>query len=180
MRKQLTAVAFAMACAVSTQAGASRLEQVDMTFQSGATFEGIVTFADDFGLATAVTGTLTGDAVGSQSVSWLWDYDLGNLTAGDANYGVMLMTGSPDGGEIDDFIQLSVNYSNPTQLTFTTGQSMYGTDNNLDCVDAFAGGTITEIVQPPVSVVPELSTTRMLGAGLIVLVAAGLRRKRGR
>lgn len=180
MKKRLTAAAFAMACAVSTQAGASRLEQVDMTFQSGATFEGIVTFADDFSAATAVTGTLSGGAVDPQSVSWVWDYGLGNLSTGDANYSALLMTGTPNGGDIDDFVQLAVNYSNPAQLTFTTGQSLLGTDNYLDFADAFASGTITEILQPPVSQVPELSSTRMLGCGLIVLIAAGLRRKRDR
>ena len=180
MKKQLTAVAFAMACAVSTQAGASRLEQVDMTFQSSATFDGIVTFADDFSAATAVTGTLTDAAIGSESVNWVWDFDQGNLSTGDANYSAFLMTGTFELPDSEDFIQLAINYSNPAQLTFTTGQSMFGTDNYVDFYDAFASGTITEIVQPPPSLVPELSTARMLCCGLIVFVAAALRRRRSR
>lgn len=177
MRKQLTAVAFAMACAASTLAHASRLEQVDMTFQSGATFAGIVTFADDLSVATAVDGVLAGDAYGSQEVSWVWDDGLGNLSTGDANYSTFLMTGSFETGGSDDFIQLGVNYSNPAQLTFTAGQSLFGADNYIDFYDAMVSGTIREIPQPT-SVVPELSTARMLASGALVLLAVALRKRR--
>jgi hypothetical protein len=41
-----------------------------------------------------------------------------------------------------------------------------------------ASGTITELVQPPVSAVPEVSISRLLCGGLIVLLAAALRRGR--
>ncbi len=176
MKKQLTAVAFAMACAASTLAHASKLEQVDMTFGSGATFSGIVTFADDFSVATDVAGTLSGSVYGAESVSWLYDGGSGNLSTGDANYSVFLMTGTPVDGYIDS-IQLAVNYNDPHQLTFTTGQSILGTDNFIDYTDPMTSGTITEIIQP-VTQVPELTTTRMLSCGLLVLAAAALRKRR--
>jgi hypothetical protein len=58
---------------ISGGANASVVEEVNMTFASGATFSGDVTFANDFSSYTAVTGTLSGGPYGVDSINWVWD-----------------------------------------------------------------------------------------------------------
>jgi hypothetical protein len=60
MRKSLYAVlAVAMALAIAPVAMADQVENVNLTFQSGATFVGTLNFSSDYSQITGVSGTLT-------------------------------------------------------------------------------------------------------------------------
>lgn len=162
----LAAATLAVACALPSIARADHVEQVDMSFASGATFSGVVTIADDFSQFTGVNGTLTGGGYGTDAINWIWD-DI-NYSTGSNNLSNFLMdgTGTPGvGGSYAWFVQLAVNYSNPSNLTFTHGASYGGTDNYVEYSDAFVSGTI--------SAVPETSNAALVLLGLGMVGALG-------
>jgi len=168
MKKQLTALALAMASLAPVLANAGVVENVDMTFQSGATFVGSVTFADDFSAATNVSGTLSGGSYGSEAIDWVWAPSA-NFSSGTDNYSNFLMSGSPQGWA--NFIQIAVNYSDPAQLVFTSGKSYDGTDNYIDYSDRMVSGSIS-------SAVPETSSALMTAFGAAALFMFTRRKNR--
>jgi hypothetical protein len=161
----LSAAALVAACFAPTLASASVVEHVTMNFASGATFSGDVTFADDLSSYTGVDGTLSGGSYGTESINWIWSTN--NFSSGTDNFSNWLMGSG-------HYIQLAYNYSNPAQLTFTSGISYSGTDNYINYSDAFVSGTIGNP-----SAVPEASNLAMLLAGLGAMGLAA-RRQRAR
>jgi hypothetical protein len=152
------------------------VQQVDLTFKSGATFTGEVTFASDYSSVTAVTGTLTGyqygtsGFVGSGSVSINWVQFPGfNYSTGAGNFSTFLL----DGPESEEFnwIQFAYNYSAAPVLTFTSGASFLGFDNYVNYTDA--------PVQFSITPVPETSTWLMMLAGFAGLGFLGYCRNKG-
>jgi hypothetical protein len=155
-------------------AQASVIDAVEMTFQSGATFSGLVTFADDYSFVTNVTGTLTGYQFGTagyvggsatDSINWVWDNV--NHSTGAQNYSTFLM----DGTDLDywHWIQFAYNYSAAPTLSFTSGVSVFGTDNFVNYNDPMVSGTI--------SAVPEPATWAMMLLGFAGVGFMAYRRK---
>jgi len=167
----LASIVIAAACITPTMVSANVVEHVTMDFQSGATFMGDVTFTDDLSRYTAVSGTLSGGAYGTDSINWVWSTT--NQSGGADNFSNWLMDGTNQ-GNYSHFIQLAVNYSNPEQLVFTSGVSLDGTDNYVNYSDAFVSGTISST-----TAVPEAGTWAMLGLGLAAIGAIS-RKKRVR
>jgi hypothetical protein len=180
IRSTLLGAALAGSMLVGGAAQAA-VEEVNMTFQSGATFSGEVTFASDYSYVTAVSGTLTGYQYGttgyvgsgSDSINWVWGNGA-NFSSGAGNYSTFLMDGPGSGyvstGGYSNWIQLSYNYSAAPVLTFTSSASYGGTDNFVDYNDPLAHGSI--------SGVPETSTWVMMLAGFAVLGFVGHRRSK--
>jgi len=161
----LCAAAAALAAlATAAPARADVLENVVMNFQSGATFSGQLTFADDFSQLLAVNGLLSGGGYGSDPMTSIWNGSV-NFSSGDGNYSNFLLDGTPD--NYNNFILLAINSSDPTQLQFTTGASFAGDDNTVDYADAMVSGSIAVV-----SNVPEAPAWSMFGAGLISMLAA--------
>ena len=164
----LAAATLAVACALPSIARADLAEQVDMSFASGATFSGVVTIADDFSHFTGVNGTLSGGGYGTDAINWVWDYT--NYSTGSNNLSNFLMDGdgtpgadAANTGHYAYFVQLAVNGADPSHLSFTSGASYGGTDNDVEYSDAFVSGTI--------SAVPETSNATLLLLGLGVVSA---------
>jgi hypothetical protein len=155
-------------------AAQAAVERVDLTFLSGATFTGWVTFASDYSSVTAVTGTLTGYQYGtsgyvgsgSESIEWV-QYPGFNYSTGAGNFSTFLLDG-PESGKFYNWIQFAYNYSAAPVLTFTSGVSIFGTDNYVNYIDPPAYGSI--------SPVPETSTWAMMLAGFAGLGFRGARR----
>jgi hypothetical protein len=154
---------------ICSAASASVVEAVNMTFQSGATFSGDVTFANDFSSYNAVTGTLSGGPYGTDSINWVWDAQ--NYSTGSNNFSNFLMDGSGanEVGTWSNFIQFAYNYSGAPTLSFTSGVSYGSFDNYVNYNDPLVSGSI--------SAVPEASTWAMMILGFAGVGFMAYRRK---
>jgi hypothetical protein len=160
----VSALALALAPAV---AHADVTLLVDMHFQSGATFTGDVSFANDYSSVTGVTGTLSGGGYGTDTISWVWELG-SNYSSGANNFSTWLMDGTGY-SDYSHFIQFAYNYSGAPHLTFTSGVSADGTDNYINYGDPMISGTIGA---------PEPATWALMGLGFAALGFAGARSRR--
>jgi len=149
--------------ALSAPAHADKLRTLTMTFQSGAQFDGTVSFTDDYSALTGVSGTLskysfstgyTGSDSDSDSFNWVWAFGT-NYASGTGNYADWLMDGPGSGynsyGSPFSYILLAYNYSNAPTLSFTTGATSYG-DNYINYNDPMVSGSFgPEAVPEPTS-----------------------------
>jgi PEP-CTERM motif len=170
---------------ISAGANAVVVDVVNMTFQSGATFSGDVSFANNYSSVTGVTGILTGYQYGNynyqgsgfDSINWVLSIG-NNFSTGANNYSTFLMDGST-GGAFSNFIQFAYNYAAAPTLIFTSGVSLGGsnvaTDNYINYVDPMVSGTISPF--GTISSVPEPQTYAMLLAGLGLIGFVVYRRK---
>ena len=143
---------------------------VNETFASGATFEGQVTFLNDYSNLTAVNGTLAGGIYGSDHINWIWDPTINFASSFGPQYGGnYLMDGTTCGNECGtytNFIMITWDFSAAPNLTFASPGGVLGTGdrggNAVNYVDPLVSGTIS-------SAVPEPSAISML-----VIMLAGL------
>ena len=151
---------------------------VNETFASGATFSGLVTFANDYSSVTGVSGSLAGyqygtygyTGTGSDPINWIWspgaNFDANTPTT----FGTFLMDGTSS--FYDNFITFDYNYANPNHLVFDIGLNILsGADggNNVLSVDPLVTGTI--------GAVPEPSTWAMMFLGFAGIGFMAYRRK---
>jgi len=154
--------------------GAAVTLPINMNFQSGATFSGDVTFADDYSQVLGVAGVLHGytyggdyDGVSDDAISWVWTPGV-NYSGTPSTFSTFLMDGPPDSdfgpGGYTHWVSFSYDYSAAPGLTFTD----VGLGNNVDYGDHLVAA---------VSAVPEPATWVMmiLGFGAI---GVGLRAAR--
>ncbi len=144
---------------------------VNETFASGATFEGQVTFLNDYSNVTAVDGTLAGGIYGSDHINWIWDPTINWAQSfghfGPQYGGNFLMDGTTCGNECGSwsyFVTFTWDFSAAPNLVFASPGGVlaeYG-GNNVSYTDPLVSGTIG-------SAVPEPSAISML-----VIVLAGL------
>ncbi|MGD0682922.1 MAG: PEP-CTERM sorting domain-containing protein [Terracidiphilus sp.] len=188
--RNLAVVALAViGLAAASSAKADPTEILNMTFESGATFSGIVTFAPDYSSIEAVTGTLTDyqygtygyTGTGSDSINWIInELNLATpATPGDI-YGNFLLDAQPNSfwscTSCFNIIDFTYDYTNAPVLVF---------DNNPD--DLFSGEYVPNAVNGGIdpmvsgslsstSPVPDPSSLWLLGSGLAGL--AGLVRRK--
>ena len=157
---------------VSARAGV--VEAVSMTFQSGATFSGLMTFADDFSSISAVAGTLYGycSTFGayyqpgtSTNITWLFNHGT-NQSSAPGTFSQYLMDGQDLGSNswFSNYLYFAYDYSNPSALGVTSNTYVYNTSYSPMNRDL--------LVSASISAVPEPSTWAMLilgfaGVGLL-------------
>jgi hypothetical protein len=188
---------FILALSLSSPAKADNTENVNLLFQSGATFVGTLDFTSDYSQIIGVSGTLTDYlpapydptapvTYGGPGGAYLnfqygssdyfdWIYEPGtNFASNSGDFGTYLMDGT---GEVDYLNLIAFTYvlSGTPTLTFALGDNdsndanTSGVDINYD--DPLVSGSITPT--------PEPSSLLLLGSGLVGL-AGMLRRKFGR
>lgn len=127
-------------------AKAALVYNVDMSFLSGATFSGKVTFSDDLTQALGVDGMLYGYVSdnpsyvgsGSDSITWVWD----NGRASPEISSSFLLDGSPD--NYMNLISFTYNFSDASSLQFVPTD--YG--NAVNFGDIMISGTISAVPLP--------------------------------
>jgi hypothetical protein len=174
MRKPVVAFLVVGLFCFADRAKADVVESVNMTFQSGATFSGSVSFTNDFSSITDVSGTLTGYqyptvgyvGTGSDVIDSVFALNT-NYSSGPPIYGNFLQDGPSDGSAPFNFILFTYDYTNAPTLVLADPSAGYlGLGNSVNGLDPFVSGSI--------GAVPELSTWIML---LIGFVGLGMNRR---
>lgn len=165
IRKFALFASTAVAIMFSAQlADAAVYEDVTMQFNSGAIFNGVVTFVDNLSSFYAVNGKLSGGGYGLGGGVFTWVLNNRNMSNGLDKFVYInyFLDGSSTNGYFN-FIQFSYDFSNPSKLIFSSGYANYGpmNANSVNYMDGMLSGTIT-----PVSVPGP-----MAGAGLPALFA---------
>ena len=183
--KTLAMVALVVAgCVAAAPAKADPVETVNMTFLSGATFSGTVTFAPGYSEPEAVTGILTGyqygtigyAGSGSDVIDWVWEEGFNYSTTPDV-FSTWLMDGPVDDySAFTNYIGFTYNYSGAPSLTFDSNPAdgypgyVNNAINGNGDFDPLVSGSIGS------SVTPEPGTFLLLGSGLLGF--AGMVRRR--
>ena len=153
-------------------AGRADIFTLNETFQSGATFNGQVTFTPDDSQVTAVNGFLTGASYNGgspEAIDWIWDPTTNFAATGGYTPGFggnFLMSGTQPG--FQDFITFTWNYSAAPELIVSTPGpilSAYG-GNNIDYADPLEEGTLSAAAPEPSLYAPLL----MGGIGMVYAV----------
>ncbi len=195
--RNLAIIALVVAALMAASlAKADPTDNLNMTFQSGATFSGVVTFASGYNSVEAVIGTLTGyqDGIegyagsGADSISWVW-YNGSNYasTSGEV-FGTFLMDGPANSGfgsgGFNNWVDFTYDYTNAPTLVLDSNSSdvlsgsnfLNGVDGGETYSDPMVSGSLTPTEDTPT---PEPSSLWLLGSGLAGL-AGMVRRKIGR
>lgn len=182
----LTSVVLAIVgLGTSTLAKADNVDNVNLTFASGATFAGTVTFANDYSHITGVNGILNGyqfgltgyQGSGSDPITWVWaTVDQSGVNTPGV-FGTWLLDGHGPivTSAFSNFIGFSYDYTNAPSLVFANVPPIDSTAwNAINYSDALVAGTIDYSYST--SVTPEPGSMLLLGTGLVGL-AGMVRRK---
>lgn len=177
------AIVTGLACMANAQA-AGHVAHLTETFYSGAIFDGVVTFNDNFDTITAIDGMVTGG--GSSSPGGLDYNDHITFIDSTASIETGISRAEVSGPANFVFMLFTWNYGTAPTLTFSDagiyndGQGSIGNHGNhgnhlqpiwapnANYVDSATGGSIT-MLSPNVTPVPEPATYGMLFAGLGLL-----------
>jgi len=164
---------------IPVSARASVVESVNMNFQSGATFSGLMTFADDFSSISAVTGTLFGysSTFGayyqpdtSTNITWLFNHGT-NQSSAPGTFSEYLLDGQDLGANSwhANTLYFEYDYSDPSALVVTSNTYVYNTSFSPINHDILVSATI--------SAVPEPSTWAMIILGFAGIGTVAYRRR---
>jgi hypothetical protein len=192
--RNLAIIAFALVTlAVIPSAKADPTDNLNMTFESGATFSGVVTFAPDYSYVEEVSGTLNGyqygtygyTGSGSDSISWLWYGGDNYATASGDIYGTFLMDGPPDDYTSGDdgyynYIDFTYDYTNAPTLVFDNNpDDLYYGEYDPNGVNGYYSDELDDpMISGSFTPIPEPSSLWLLGSGVVGL-AGMVRRKIG-
>jgi hypothetical protein len=162
------AAELAILSASTYSASASVGETVNMTFLTGATFAGSVTFADDFSSIFAVNGVLTGYQFGDPTYSPSFSDPINTVNStfppltAPREFGTYLFDG-PD-LSASHFIVFTYDYSGAPVLAFTSD----GNGNSVDFIDPFVSGSISPAAATPLPPAWTMLLLGMAGLGLML------------
>jgi len=133
---------------VAATATADVIENVHLDFQSGAQFNGTVSFLNDFSNVDGVNGLLTGGIYGNDFINWIWapnnDFATVFGTQYDENF---LMDGTTCGeyrGSFQHFITFTWDRTNAPNIVPASPGGLLSAlgGNNIDYDDPLVDGTI--------------------------------------
>jgi hypothetical protein len=177
--------ALTLAVAICLAASAAKADQTDavtMLFQSGATFSGTVTFANDYSYMTGVSGILTGYQYGTSGylgtgcdpISWVYS-PVTNYANDPGNFSNYLMDGTPT-TTFYNVIQFTYNYSGGFPIFAATDSNFFYSPANGVNPDTFLGPA-DPMVSSTIAPTPEPSSLLLLGAGLASLLGAASKKR---
>ncbi|MGB7844896.1 MAG: PEP-CTERM sorting domain-containing protein [Candidatus Acidiferrum sp.] len=188
MKLRLTLFALTLVVATCFVASAARADQIDtvtMTFASGATFAGSVTFAPGLLSVTGVDGILTGYQLGSagpslvpgstDAISWVWP---GQILTDPSTITTWLGDGTGFASYdplVSNLIQFA--YDSATGMFVSTGDPF--TDNGVLYIDPNVGNVLDPMTTGKIAPVPEPTSLLLLGVGLASLLGAKSRKRSG-
>ncbi|WP_347985954.1 hypothetical protein [Methylomonas sp. AM2-LC] len=135
---------------------ANYIEALSETFESGATFNGIVTFDNNFD-ALAVSGTLSGYALGTagyvggsanESISWVFDPTFDYATAPLASNFLLDADPASYDATINNSLVFTIDFTNASAPVFTSNAFDNGINSGSSNWDALVSGTVTAVPEP--------------------------------
>ncbi len=151
--------------AATAPASAGLIYSVNETFASGATFNGLVTFADDYLTLEAVDGWLTGGSYGNDHFTWIWDNYNRAATFG-PYYGNNYLMNGTDHSHYSRWVTITWDFSAAPHLVLASPGRVFSSDggNNVNYADELVSGSITSIPEPATAalVIPALAAFALL------------------
>jgi hypothetical protein len=164
MRYLKVIVSLVAALTLAQAANASIVKDVTLNFQSGAAFNGQVTFADNYSSYNAVNGVLSGGSYGTSNVTWIWSAT--NFSNAGANtFSNWLMNNSSSSWNY--FITFGYHYNASGITSIFSGGTGYGHVTNVNYSDPLVSGSVSGPTN-----VPEPTPLVLFGLGVLALGAA--------
>lgn len=168
---------------VASQAKADQTDSVTMTFGSGASFKGTVTFSSVDNTLTEVNGMLSGyldgtvgPGAGSDPISWV--YAPGFNYSADPNFSNFLMdTASLTSSALFNWIEFTYSFTGGVPSFADPSFAPDGMGNSVQYVDSL-GNTVSDPMVSGTVSTPEPSSLFLLGAGLATLLGAASKKRR--
>lgn len=168
---------------VASQAKADQTDSVTMTFGSGASFKGTVTFSSVDNTLTEVNGMLSGyldgtvgPGAGSDPISWV--YAPGFNYSADPNFSNFLMdTATLTSSALFNWIEFTYSFTGGVPSFADPSFAPDGMGNSVQYVDSL-GNTVSDPMVSGTFSTPEPSSLFLLGAGLATLLGAASKKRR--
>jgi hypothetical protein len=172
---------------VASQARADQTDSVTMTFASGASFNGTVSFSSVDNTLTGVNGVLSGyldgavgPGVGSDPITWV--YAPGSNYSTLPNFTNFLMdTASFTYSSLFNWIEFTYTFSGGVPSFADPSFAPDGMGNSVQYIGVDNFGSPVTVSDPMVSgaiSTPEPSSLFLLGAGLATLLGAASKKRR--
>lgn len=166
----LSLLTLSVAALASTNASADVVAHLHETMQSGATFDGNLTFADDYSALLGVDGILSGDAYGDDYFSWVWKVGTQQTAGNSTNIAGVRNDWLMDG-------TFETGYRNYLGLTWNYPAGSLVVNLSPELQTYYAGVSDADrVVSAEVSAVPEPASVALLGLGLAGVAVVRRRR----